>query len=246
MQVYIIRHAQSTNNALGENQTDRVQDPHITETGWEQAKLTAQYLKSQTNVDEIVRYDVGTPEREQHTPWEITHLYCSAMRRCLQTANPIGEALGVKPEVWVEIHEFGGVFLDRDGTVTGYKGITRRELESEFVGYTVPENLTDDGWYRPENGMEDRATGIARAIRVAADLRQRSIDPEHKDDRIILVTHGLFSDALIKTLHATVPSDRYFHWLYNASITRVDFLDDGRVIFRYVNRIDHLPSHLVT
>ena len=43
MELYIIRHAQSSNNALADER-ERVCDPHLTELGRQQAELLAAHL----------------------------------------------------------------------------------------------------------------------------------------------------------------------------------------------------------
>ena len=42
MELYIIRHGQSTNNALGEDITNRVMDAPLTDLGHQQAQLVGQ------------------------------------------------------------------------------------------------------------------------------------------------------------------------------------------------------------
>ena len=34
------------------------------------------------------------------------------MRRTLLTAQPASRALGLRPEIWLDIHEHGGIYLD--------------------------------------------------------------------------------------------------------------------------------------
>ena len=46
--------------------------------------------------------------------FEITQLYASAMYRSLLTAQPLASALDLKPQVWVDLHEKGGMFLRRE------------------------------------------------------------------------------------------------------------------------------------
>jgi broad specificity phosphatase PhoE len=109
MQLYIIRHAQSTNNALAD-QRFRVSDPGLTETGHRQAELLAEHL-----VHGSGRFTSSTnPAGAAGIGYGITRLYCSPMLRALQTARPVSHALGLIPEIWIEIHEYGGIWLDRE------------------------------------------------------------------------------------------------------------------------------------
>ena len=124
MILYIIRHAQSTNNELADHR-DRVCDPPLTELGKRQTEILAQHMA--TGVD-IEPWSVDSRGRRGYG---ITRLYCSPMWRALQTTQPVGRALGLAPEVWIDIHERGGIFLDHgeDGGIVGYPGKTRSERE---------------------------------------------------------------------------------------------------------------------
>lgn len=247
MELYIIRHGQSANNAVGEDQHLRVQDPELTAIGHRQAQHVADFLQHGINLERLVLIPPETPERDQPQAFGLTHLYCSAMHRALQTAQPIGTALGLPPHVWLDIHEHGGIYLDQpDGGVVGYGGRTRSQVMAEFDGYVLPDALTETGWWDVQRGREDMPDAQARAIRVAGELRRRALADSTAADRVALVTHGTFIDALIKALLHNLPSDRYFHWHYNCAITRIDLLTDGRLIIRYINRVTHLPSALIT
>lgn len=246
MEIYIIRHAQSENNALMEDQHLRVQDPSLTPTGFKQADCLSDFLVDATNLEELVRHKVDAPERETPFRHTFTHLYCSPMLRALQTTQPVAAKLGMTPEVWIDIHEHGGIFLEKDGVATGFGGMTRSQILADFPDYVLPEAITEDGWWNPLNGMEHISQLYARATRVAGRLRARAQSPETKDDKVALVVHGMFIDALIKAFTHNLPSDRYFHWHYNTAITRLDLIEDGVVILRYANRVTHLPAELVT
>ncbi|MDX1991151.1 MAG: histidine phosphatase family protein [bacterium] len=246
MELTIIRHGQSVNNALNEDQVLRVFDPELTEIGKQQAACTADYLKTGEHLEKLVMIPLDSPERAEHHPYQFTHLYCSAMHRAMQTAQPIASAVGLKPSIWLDIHEHGGIYLEKEGVVTGYGGRTRLQILEEFPDYVIPDLLTDEGWWNPVQGKEDYAGASGRAIRVASELRQRALNEATAADRIILVSHGTFIDALIKALLFNLPNDRYFHWHYNCAMTRLDLLNDGRVLVRYINRVSHLPKELIT
>ena len=247
MQLYIIRHGESTNNAtMSIDPEDRVEDPPLTPTGEKQAEHVAQFLKDAMNLETLVRHRVGQESRDEHFPHKITHLYCSPMHRALKTARPIAKALGLQANVWKDIHESGGIFLEKDGIVNGFGGLTRAAILEEFEDYLLPDEITDAGWWNPEDGQEDITLCHARAIRVAAALRTRAGEAESQDDCVALVTHGMFIDSLLKALLNTLPGSRYFHWHYNTAITRLDILNDGVLLVRYINRVDHLPADLIT
>lgn len=246
MRLYIIRHAQSVNNALMEDQEKRVQDPPLTDIGHQQTAHLAEYFKLSENLETRVTLSMDDPARNTYHPYEITHLYCSPMHRALQTARPIGEALNLTPEVWIDIHEHGGIWLQKEGVITGYGGMTRSQILAEFPGYVLPEEITEAGWWKPEDGLEDISLCHARAMRVAAALKSRAIDEASKDDQVAIVVHGTFIDSLLKALFDRLPSNHYYHWHYNTAVTQVDFVRPDFILLRYVNRVTHLPPHLVT
>jgi broad specificity phosphatase PhoE len=247
MELYIIRHAQSMNNAFMDDPDKRVADPDLTEVGLKQAQRVAQFLAEEMNLEELVRYRFDAPERQQHHPHQITHVYCSPMYRTLKTALPISEALDVVPEVWLDLHEHGGLFIENgDGIIEGDPGLTRSQILTEFARYMLPDNITETGWWDPAAGREDPSLASARAIRVAGTLRNRAMDEATANDKIALVSHGMFIDSLLKALWNALPNDTHYFNHYNTAVTRVDFHNNGLLSFRYVNRVTHLTPDLIT
>ena len=244
MQLYIIRHGQSTNNALAD-QWDRVYDPQLTDLGWRQAQTLADHLARGIHPEQ----KIGSSEEDTGVKtvqgYGISRIYCSAMHRAMQTAQPIATALKLNPEIWVDIHEVGGMYLkyrDERGVI-GYTGKSRDEILEEFPNYTLPDEVTDVGWWDPYRGQEDWPSCHARAIRVAHKLRRWAGESE---ERIAIVTHGGFIDSLIKALTNQLPGRDLVYYNFNTAMTRVDFLENGRIGIRYFNRIDHLPQELIS
>lgn len=242
MELYLIRHGQSANNALAGEQTLRTPDSALTELGHEQARLVAEYLKDGRNRDPWYNPSTGYSRLEHEASWGITHLYTSPMTRALQTAAPIAAALDLRPGVWVETHEHGGVYQQRPEGITGFPGMARARIETDFPGYVLPDTITDEGWWNPARGSETMPEAMARAVQVSIDLRQRA----ETNERIIMVTHGTFLDALIKALFAQLPSRAMFYLHYNTAITRIDFVERERLLLRYSNRTAHLPVDKVS
>jgi broad specificity phosphatase PhoE len=241
MKLFIIRHAQSTNNALADER-ERVCDPPLTELGRRQAEVLAEHLVSGKNPELSSWVSVEATAGHSRRGYNITKLYCSAMHRALQTAWPIAQALDLTPEVWVETHEHGGIYLDQgeEGGAVGYPGRTRSEILAEYPTCILPETITEEGWWT--GGFEDWPTCHGRAIKVAAALQAQAASEE----RIALVTHGGFIDALIKALLNQSPSRHVFFYNFNTAISRIDFRKDGRLDVRYLNQVDHLPLELVS
>ncbi|MCY3818436.1 MAG: histidine phosphatase family protein [Gammaproteobacteria bacterium] len=234
-QLYLIRHGQSENNARA-GESPRTADPGLTHTGQVQAVRVASHLTREADRTDVRDGFIG------EGGYRIGRLICSPMLRALQTALPIGEALGLSPQVWVDTHEGGGVWLDREdgrGRV-GHGGLTRAEMETRFPGFDIPDAVTGDGWW---NGtFELREQLVARAARVACDIRDLM---PRAAGRIAMVSHGTFLNLLVQHLvfGTHVPGCRLSS--HNTAISRLDFEGD-RLVVRYLNRVDHLDDDLVT
>lgn len=242
MELFLIRHGQSTNNALGDERL-RVVDPPLTEIGRQQAELVARYLVEGRD-RRSAPCEAEPPNGSNGCEFGLKRLFTSAMQRALQTAEPISQALALPTEVWVEIHEHGGMWLDHGAPtgIVGYPGLTRSEIVARFPAARLPAEITETGWYDPTLGQEDLEQAWARARRVAAQLRAWP-DP---DDRIALVTHGGFSSLLLGALCGAPPTATIFFHHDNTGITRVRLREDGQISLRYLNRVSHLPVELIT
>ena len=108
MEFYIIRHAQSANNALLD-QRQRVQDPPLTELGHRQAEIVAQHLVTGVDPEQKIDAPEGVTAAHGRQGYGLSRLYCSAMHRSLQTAWPIARAVGLVPDVWIDFHVSGGI-----------------------------------------------------------------------------------------------------------------------------------------
>ncbi|MCX6046958.1 MAG: histidine phosphatase family protein [Chloroflexi bacterium] len=242
MQLLIIRHAQSFNNYIAEDlpydeyMEKRSHEPPITELGQRQAQLLADHLAADDHPE--VAYN-------QNGGYDITRLYCSPMLRTLQTALPISKALGLQPQVWIDIHEHGGIFQGNprsEAGVTNFPGMTRQECLENFPGYTLPAEITEEGWWF--GGYEELTGCNERALRAAQTLQQWA--EETPDERIAIVSHGTFADALIKALFKQDFESQLGYYHYNTAITRIDWTHRGFMVLRYLNRTQHLPVELIT
>jgi broad specificity phosphatase PhoE len=243
MELYLIRHGQSTNNALGADITRRTRDAPLTDLGHQQARLVADYLANGTHKETVIMRGGENALLEDRHGFGISRLYCSAMHRALQTAHPISQALGLQPHVWVDIHETGGIYMDEaDGKRVGYPGLTRAEINEQFGGYVLSEDVTDMGWWNRD--YETTAVSQGRAIRVADQLWQwAAISP---DERIGIVTHGAFMSQLLKALMNQLPGNRIFYNHYNTAITSVYLNEERSLSLRYLNVVAHLPFEMIT
>jgi len=228
MRLYLIRHAESENNALSRESLHRRKvDPDLTPLGYQQRDLLARHIEAEMDA-------VGEG-------YAITHLYTSAMYRSLLTAKPVSDALAVAPTVWPDLHEKGGMYSERDGCVRGHTGMTRADIQAAFPGFCLPDTIGERGWYDTSLGMEPEEHCYYRAIKVARELRARG----DTDDVIALVSHAGFLDVLLKAIFEQLPSRPYTMHFYhdNTAITRINF-HQGWTTLHYLNRVDHLMPDL--
>jgi broad specificity phosphatase PhoE len=245
----IIRHAESTNNRIAEATAyeefvaTRTYDPEITERGHEQAKALARHLAESTQ-REFARTQPVYPQG-----YGITRLVASPMIRTLLTATPVAHALGLPLEVWTDIFEQGGLFEGNpmEGrTLRSYPGSTRAEFESRFPGIVLPPEVTERGWWR--GGYEEMDICAERAAGVA--LRLKRIAAAHPADApaetLAMVTHGTFINQLIHALLGLPDESTGYFFHANTGMTRVEFVPDGYLVVRFVNRTQHLPPELLS
>ncbi len=213
MQLYLIRHAQSQNNALPEE--ERVEDPGLTELGQQQAEHLGGWIAS----------------------LKLTRLITSPFRRTLLTTEPIRRATSLIPEVRIDLHEQGGCYSGHDFTAKlGRPGMTRREIELEFSGYRVADDIDGEGWWQSKPYETWEAARIRAARLLEATLREFA----HTDERVAYVMHADIKRLFISQLH-TDPLDVPC----NTSVTEVEFAGSSQRLKAF-NQIKHLPERLVT
>ena len=216
MELLLVRHGQSTNNATPRN---RVSDPELTELGHRQAAAVAPHI------GELGPFDA---------------LYSSPFIRTLRTAIPISSTLALPICVALELHEWGGMFDELPTGNVSLPGLTREEMLRVVPGALLPDTVTEKGWWFEEwCGPEDVARQAARdASRFLFDLH-RAHGP---DERICAVVHGGSGDSIIR---ASVGIDTRYQCFEtgNTALSSVTWTD-GVPKVDYVNRMDHLPVEL--
>lgn len=245
MILYLIRHAQSENNVLDDRRSGqtgpdtehhlRKPDPGLTERGFAQADHLAKYL---ANCPDKTDIRDGLKDVACH---RIGKLFCSPMKRAIQTAHAVAKATQLKPELWIDVHEEGGIWRDDpiEGNRVGSEGMTRQEMTSQFPNLKLIPEITDRGWWnRP---FETREQMEQRAESVADHIDQLS---KNSNEIITIVSHGTFIIFLIRqlTTHNGHSIASYSH--QNTGITRLDFSPDGLRV-RFANKLEHLPSNLI-
>ena len=246
MKLYLIRHAESFNNALFSGRAagiERNPDPDITSDGHEQAKRLSSHLV------EDASEPIQSPfTAEQRPAFDLTHLYCSLMTRSIQTAEYISKETGLDLIAHPDIYEKGGIYQHHsNGERQGLPGPDRTYFNERFPGLALPSDLNNGGWYNREAESEERF--IQRVRTVASDIRTRHGGTE---DRVGLVVHGDFIDQFVNEVMgvARQPGNYGTGWVANfafnnTSVSRIDMGRDYQVVI-YLNRIDHLSTELVT
>jgi 2,3-bisphosphoglycerate-dependent phosphoglycerate mutase len=226
MQLYFIRHGQSSNNALWSTtgcSANRVEDPELTEAGVKQAELAAAFL-------------VGSSDASGGV--SLTHLYTSLMVRAVQTGVIISKRVGVPLTAWQDLHECGGIYLD--GSKEPLPGKSRDYFETNFPELNLPDSLDHQGWWNLpfEKDIEKKQ----RTRRVGERLRRIH---RHTDHKVGIIAHGEFYSRLLCHLLQIPEGDRTWFTLNNTGLTRVD-MDPTYLNVVYLNKIEFLPKHLVT
>jgi 2,3-bisphosphoglycerate-dependent phosphoglycerate mutase len=246
MRLYLIRHAESSNNvAYGSDDYHRfhISDPEITETGHRQAQLLARHLARPGSETCQRPEDNGSAK-----DYGLTHIYCSLMTRSILTACYIGEAFGIRPLALADVFERKGVYkVDDKGREVGVEGPARGYFEDRFPDLVLPGALDGNGWWnRPVESDRDFLARVKKSLERIIERHGES------SDSIGLVSHGDYIDQCINELMGVdrLPPNYENPWeanwvTHNTSVSRVDLLNRSRNII-YLNRIDHLTIPFVT
>ncbi len=247
MQLYLIRHAQSENNALwaqNRSENGRVSDPLLTDIGQQQAIAVAQFLAETNEPINTDKIDVSN-----RNGFPFTHLYCSLMQRAIQTATVIAEAKQMPLVAWEMVHEWGGIY-EHDFEKGGHRGLdgpNRAFFAEKYPHLILPDALGEAGWWKRPFETQDAC--YDRAQRFLQALAARHGDT---DDKVAIVTHGGFFYAFISSLLGSWEAKAPFQgekqvWLAinNVAVNRIDF-NDTHIRVAYMNRLDFLPPELIT
>lgn len=242
LQIYFIRHGQSTNNAYWQESgrdnylSGREADPDLTDAGVKQAEILADHLAKPFTAEEF--------DPQNRHGYGLTHLYCSLMIRAVKTGQAIAEKTGLDLVAMPEVHETGGMFVgemqDGEAVFEGRPGPGRSFFETHFPNLVIPQNLSEEGWWNREK--EPREAYQERAYRIIERLLEAH---QGKDHRVGIVMHGgIFARILTGLLD--IQAEDYWLLMNNCAITRVDVKDNDRVMLVYMNKVDFLPDDLVT
>lgn len=227
MELYLLRHAQSTNNHLWDQQQNsngRVEDPDLTRLGMKQAGRLGKHVKKLIQ-DRKLRIDQ-------------CHLYSSLMLRAVRTGTEVSKATGIPLKGWLDWHEVGGIYLrnGENGEKIGLAGKDRAFFEREFPNFILPEGINERGWWnRPH---EEAAKSSERARAVLEELIQRHGKTE---DLVFVVMHGDFFNRFMNALLDMPEETPIWFGMNNAAITHIMFRESEYSI-HCMNRHDYLPK----
>lgn len=220
MQLYLIRHAESENNARPPHQ--RTEDPPLTAVGRLQAQHLSEWVKT-------LRVDT---------------LICSPVRRSLETTRYITDATGLHVHVWADVFEEGGIYRGYgDEAIEGGPGLTRRDVVSHFgepTASTLDAAIGDAGWWGRHRESADEA--VVRATTVARRLVETF---GHTNQAIAAVTHADFKRKLLTQLLGQFVDASRLGALRNTGITKVNY-DGSHWQLDWFNSVTHLPAKLIT
>jgi 2,3-bisphosphoglycerate-dependent phosphoglycerate mutase len=230
MRFVLIRHGQSTNNALWAetgSEIGREADTRLSSLGEDQASALAAYAIS------------------PGLPWALTHLYASPMARAVQTAAPLADALDLPLVLSQDLFEVGGPYrlLEDTGERVAHPGSGSGVIAAFSGRLRIPDWLAEDGWWRGEVERE-REVYVARADRLISTLR----DTHDPDDVVCLVSHGWFGNVLIGRLLGIDDMNGAFE-LANTSISLFEDTEDEvpwGVTAVQVNWLPHLTGDQVS
>lgn len=217
MELYLVRHAESMGNA---GLTDALEeelknDPPLTPKGCRQAQLLGEYCSSLA----------------------LDHLFCSGMRRALQTAEAVRSR---QPENGAGIAEVHKVFTECN-TGEDCRGRTIGEIQKDFPFMQAADG-TDPSERIIFHGKEDSdAVLLQRAKQAIAYLRGRFCNGE----KVMVTAHAAFNTFLLFAALGLSHEQKFDPSFYNTGITKIVFYKTGTARFadvylEYMNSVAHL------
>lgn len=241
LQLYFIRHGQSTNNVIMDENNDdylltRATDPELTPIGVEQAQRVA---------DSLARpYTANGYDPQNRGGFGLTHLYCSLMVRAVRTGVTIAQKTNLPIVAWPELHETGGLFdaemVDGEPVFIGQPGPGRSFFESQFPQLVLPDDLPESGWYNREKEPREQY-----ALRAQAIIDRLLSEHAGTDHRVGIVMHGGIFARILSAFYK-IKAENYWLLMNNCGISRIDVSSKGRVILAYMNKVDQFPDHMIT
>jgi probable phosphoglycerate mutase len=205
LSLYFLRHGQ-TASSREDTFCGSGLDPELTAEGLEMAQAFAAAYRDK--------------------PWQA--VYCSALRRSIQTAQPLCDALGLTAQVRPELNEIG---------YGKWEGLTKDEVNQrhhdDYVSW-----LADPAWYAPTGG--ELAVVIAqRGLQIIEELKQG-----FAGGNVLVVSHkATIRIILCSLLGIEVGRFRYRLGCPVGSLSIVEFTAQGPLLQTLADR-SHLSEGL--
>lgn len=246
LRVLLVRHAESFNNALGQEpgityaewMARRHADPELSTLGRQQAEALGKFLAREEGAPPVAEGSA------LQGIWPIGPMYVSPLRRTLHTLRPAWTRLGKSPQVWTDAFEVFGVY---DAAGSSSKGLTRAEMLEEFPDVSLSADVTENGWY-PLDGREELDHARTRLAGVAARLKDvaAKASEEERGETLLLLSHhdsmDLLLQALVQGNTDTSQLGSYKH--NNTAMTLLNVYPEGKAQIVCLNRTDHLPPDI--
>ncbi|MFZ1627548.1 MAG: histidine phosphatase family protein, partial [Anaerolineae bacterium] len=189
----MIRHGQSLVNLEGWNQGNT--DEGLTDLGQRQAAALAHWLPTKLPTMDI--------------------LYCSTMRRALETAAPLCAAYNITLQREDRLREVGNNRLDH----SPYPNDDLPRDYADYWGSERPFNSITPAMGEGESWMHFRT-------RVGSFLEE--IVQRHRQQTVVAVCHGGVVEAAFDHIFNVGPWRRCEVWLRNSGITQFEYVEHPR------------------
>lgn len=192
-QLFLVRHGETQWNV--EEKTQGRQDSPLTAEGIQQGKMLANYLKK-FNIDSI---------------------YCSPLKRAVDTGNLIREALGVPIQYKEDLMELNfGI----------WEGLTAKEIEASYPTELEIWHQHPQQWEIQKG--ESLTIGLQRVTRCIEEILAQ--DPA---ERILIISHGTIIKLYLMSLLGMELTHFYRLKQDNCALNQVVFKSRGPQLVRY-------------
>ena len=221
MQLYLIRHAESTNNARPEHL--REEDPPITELGRRQAEHLAGWVQSLA----------------------IDTLITSPFLRTVQTTSAILREVPSEVQVWHDVFELGGCYRGHSGSqIEGAPGMSRSAIDDHLRAAggspVLDESISEAGWWDAQ-ARETWDAAQDRAVRIV----QRLVNTfGASGETVVAVIHADIKRLVLAECLAPVVDATQLGPLRNTGISKLDY-NGSRWTLDWFNSVSHLPSDAI-
>jgi broad specificity phosphatase PhoE len=206
LRLYLLRHGQ-TELSREDTFCGSGLDPDLTSEGLEMAKQFA--------------------DAYRQTPWK--GIFTSALKRTTSTAQPLCDAIGLKPEPHAELNEIA---------YGSWEGLTKATVEGRFHDDYI-RWLADPAWHAPTNG--ELAVSIAsRSMKLIEEIKASC----GNNGNFLFVSHkATIRIILCALLGVDVGRFRYRFVCPVGSVSVVEFTSEGPLLHSLADR-SHLSDAL--